>query len=520
MSKRQAESIDDVRKTTPKKNEQDTAGTHDMEIDEEMGEFEDPYGDDFESEEEILEVGDSEDEEEEEDEDMEEESSGKSKALQTIQEDEELEAKESVKKPSQSLKTYLPYLGGNSETLEPDLTAYDMYHPFSVKFPSLSFDIIQDSLGEERRTYPHTTYLVTGTQASRPRDNEITVMKLSDLSKTLVREDESDGESDDDDEYTDPILEYKSLPTPHTTNRIRMNPHARVTGEQFAASMADNGEVFIWDITPHVKSFDTPGLKIEKAMNRPAHTIRSHGNVEGYAIGWSPLVQTGALLSGDCDGRIFHTKRTQSGWSTEKTPFTAGDVSRRNKSIEDIQWSPSEEKIFASCGADGFIRIWDLRSKSRTPQISVKASNTDVNVISWSSKKDYLLCSGHDDGRFGVWDLRNFGSKNPSVDASVAVFDFHKKPITSIEFSPQDESLICVSSEDSTVTIWDMAVEADDEEIKQQKSQSAELKDIPPQLLFLHWQEDAKEVHWNKQIPGHLAATGSSGFSVFKTISV
>jgi hypothetical protein len=35
--------------------------------------------------------------------------------------------------------------------LMPDLSAYDMLHSMSVQWPFLSFDIIRDSLGEERR---------------------------------------------------------------------------------------------------------------------------------------------------------------------------------------------------------------------------------------------------------------------------------------------------------------------------------------------------------------------------------
>ena len=35
--------------------------------------------------------------------------------------------------------------------LMPDLSAYDMLHSMSVQWPFLSFDIIKDQLGDERR---------------------------------------------------------------------------------------------------------------------------------------------------------------------------------------------------------------------------------------------------------------------------------------------------------------------------------------------------------------------------------
>ena len=102
----------------------------------------------------------------------------------------------------------------------------------------------------------------------------------------------------------------------------------------------------------------------------------------------------------------------------------------------------------------------------------------------------------------------------------MANYDFHKSPITSISFNPLDESILAVSSEDNTVTLWDLAVEADDEEIKNQRNDFKELHDIPPQLLFVHWQRDVKDVRWHKQIPGCLVSTGGDGLNVWKTISV
>lgn len=176
--------------------------------------------------------------------------------------------------------------------------------------------------------------------------------------------------------------------------------------------------------------------------------------------------------------------------------------------------------MFATAGCDGYVRIWDTRSKKHKPAISVVASKSDVNVISWSSKINHLLASGHDDGSWSVWDLRNFTNANNVAPSPVANYDFHKSPVTSISFNPLDESIIAVSSEDNTVTLWDLAVEADDEEISQQRKELKELHDIPPQLLFVHWQRDVKDVRWHSQIPGCLVSTGGDGLNIWKTISV
>jgi hypothetical protein len=54
----------------------------------------------------------------------------------------------------------------------------------NVAWPCLSFDILRDNLGEERRKYPATAFAVTGTQAEQAKTNEILVMRMSSLHKT------------------------------------------------------------------------------------------------------------------------------------------------------------------------------------------------------------------------------------------------------------------------------------------------------------------------------------------------
>ncbi|KAK7680986.1 ribosome biosynthesis protein rrb1 [Cerrena zonata] len=476
----------------------------------EMGEFEDPYGDDFESDGEIIELDSANEHEEQDDDRMEED--GESKL-------EELERKDQEQEQEQEPTIYLPHKSkplGPDEVLEADPSVYEMLHNVNLPWPCLTLDILPDNLGNERRNYPASVYVTTATQASRSKDNELIAMKLSSLAKTLVKDEddeEDDEEDEDDDNDADPIMDSETIPLKHTTNRIRVSPHAAETGEYLTATMSESGEVFIYDLSPQYKAFDTPGFMIPKSAKRPAHTIRNHGNVEGYGLDWSPLINTGALLSGDVSGRIHLTNRTTSNWVTDKTPFFASQ-----SSIEDIQWSTGESTVFATAGCDGYVRIWDTRSKKHQPAISVQASNTDVNVISWCSKINHLLASGHDDGTWSVWDLRNFNS--PTTPSPVANYDFHKSPVTSISFNPLDESIIAVSSEDNTVTLWDLAVEADDEEISQQRKEAQELHDIPPQLLFVHWQRDVKDVRWHKQIPGCLVSTGGEGLNIWKTISV
>jgi ribosome assembly protein RRB1 len=151
------------------------------------------------------------------------------------------------------------------------------------------------------------------------------------------------------------------------------------------------------------------------------------------------------------------------------------------------------------------------------------AHESDVNVISWNRNTSYLLLSGGDEGGIKVWDLRNVEKKGTTIVPSpVASFKWHTAPITSIEWHPTEDSIFAASGADDQVTLWDLGVEPDDDEVGTPMNDAPDgARDVPPQLLFVHQgQKDVKEVHWHPQIPGAVLSTALDGFNIFKTISV
>ena len=450
-------------------------------------------------------------------------------------------------------KTFIPGRDKlqNGESLQPDTSAYEMLHTFSTTWPCLSFDVVRDGLGDGRKSYPATVYAVAGTQAEsrRAKDNELLVVKLSGLSRTERPDQEMDSDKDDDssdEASSDPILETRSIPLPCTTNRIRahqippLNSSAK-SPTTFTATMLENGQLQIHNITPHLTSFDTPGTTITPQQHRPVATLTGH-KTEGYALAWSLTSSPQPrLLSGDNDGKIHLTTSSSADgsgkWSMDSRPFTGHEGS-----VEDIAWSPSERTVFTSASSDGTVKIWDTRSKSRTAAISVKVSDTDVNVLAWSAQTAHLLATGADDGQWAVWDLRHWKplSNNSSKKGTAAVedqqqqtlnqvqqsqpkpvasFAFHKEQITSLEWHPTDDSIVAVAAADNTVTTWDLAVELDDEEEGGGNGGAeADMNGVPPQLMFVHYAESVKECHWHPQIPGVIMATGGEGFGVWKAV--
>lgn len=403
------------------------------------------------------------------------------------------------------------------EELEMDDSAYEMYHQAQTNAPCLSFDVIADDLGQNRSQYPHTCFLVSGTQAESTHGNHIIVMKMSNLKKTLKdkenSEDESDEDSDSDDEEERPELEAAMIRHSGCVNRIRAT---KIEGRHVAASWSELGKVSIWDLTNGLRAVSDAKAMAEFVKNdspTPLYQFSGHQS-EGFALDWSPQVG-GQLATGDCVKNIHVWKMdasTGGTWIVDQRPY-AGHTA----SVEDIQWSPNEPTVFASCSADRSIRVWDIRaSPLKANMITVADAHlSDVNVINWNRNEPFLV-SGGDDAQLKIWDLRLI-----KENKSVAILKYHTKPITSVEWNVNDSTVFAASGEDNQITIWDLAVEKDEnEQIDQDGGNDNMNGDLPPQLLFVHeGQKEMKELHWHAQIPGVIISTAHTGFNVFKTIS-
>ena len=130
----------------------------------------------------------------------------------------------------------------------------------------------------------------------------------------------------------------------------------------------------IYDIQQAVEELDkeadpallasTSSKKKKKKVNRKSYggcklAQFRHKN-EGYAIEWSP--QTfGRLATGSCDAHLWlYTPSDEncSSWVKE----TGNALQGHKDSIEDIQWSPMQTDVLATCSVDRTIKLWDLRA--------------------------------------------------------------------------------------------------------------------------------------------------------------
>lgn len=261
------------------------------------------------------------------------------------------------------------------EVLDYDASAYDLYYGMGAEWPSLSFDFLADDLGDCRTRFPMSLYMVAGTQASKAADNQITVMKMSELHKTKIANEEDDEENDDDDEDGDPVLESRNISHFGGINRIRSMPQM----SNVVATWADTSDVHLYDVSNQLNSLNRKPAPGMNSKQTPIQTFKGHPE-EGYGMDWSPVAK-GNFLTGDCKKYMYlwtPAGASAAGWAIDKVPFVG-----HQGSVEDLQWSPNEATVFSSCSTDQTVKIWDTRKKSGS-MLSVHAHDADVNVISWN----------------------------------------------------------------------------------------------------------------------------------------
>ena len=465
------------------------------------------------------------------------------------EEDEEFDAKEKIKVKNETKKEKKKEDKNNiqvnlwdekknnnlkdGEVLDFDNDAYEMLHRSKVEWPCLSVDFLLKEnssissvkefyLPNDKRKltedkYPYNTYIIAGSQTNE-KNGYFYFMKWYNMRKTKYDDDPDKGEDDDeeDEDKINPFMKYEKIKVNGNINRVK--------------SMKNSSICALWNDSPSVDIIDCEELfnnieyqeeiRVEEDIdiNKKNKNKKQKKDikykkifkktlpqkVEGFAIDWNNI-NPFVLAVGGYDKKVSIFKPKDENVSDI---ILYGDyLSGHTDSVEDIQWSPNEENVLASCGIDKSIRFWDIRENSKNPPKIIKnAHNSDVNVISWNTIRNHLFASGGDDNTFKVWDLRYLD------DPPITEIKWHTGPINSIMWDPFDESQLAVCSEDNRLSVWDFSVEPDEKKLFDNYNH-----EIPQQLVFLHQgQINLKDVKFHPVFKNMLISSAENGLNLFR----
>ena len=460
----------------------------------------------------------------------EEEKDSKIKGIKEIKKEKKAEDKNKIQvnlwddKKNNNLK--------EGETLDYDNDAYEMLHRSKVEWPCLSVDFLLKEnssisslkdfyLPNDKRKmtedkYPYNTYIIAGSQTNE-KNGFFYFMKCYNMRKTKYDDDPDKGEDDDEEEDEDkinPFMKYEKIKVNGNINRVK--------------SMKNSSICALWNDSPSVDIIDCEELfnnieykeeiRVEESNNNKNKNKKIKKDIkykkifkkslpqknEGFAIDWNNITPF-VLASGGYDKKVSIFKPKDENVSDI---ILFGDyLTGHSDSVEDIQWSPNQENVLASCGIDKSIRFWDIRENSKNPPKIIKnAHNSDVNVISWNTVRNHLFASGGDDNTFKVWDLRYFD------EPPITEIKWHTGPINSIMWDPFDESQLAVCSEDNRLSVWDFSVEPDEKKLFDNFNH-----EIPQQLVFLHQgQINLKDVKFHPLFKNMLISSAENGLNLFR----
>jgi len=173
-------------------------------------------------------------------------------------------------------------------------------------------------------------------------------------------------------------------------------------------------------------------------------TSADWNEVDVSLIGTSSIDTTCTIWQIETGQALATTERAIEG--SVKTQLIAHD-----KEVYDIEFSKfsSGRDIFASAGADGSIRMFDLRHMEYSTIVFEEPSRKGLLRLAWNKQdQNYLATFAQNSNEVYILDIRV-----PSMP--VAVLRNHTGFVNGIAWAPHSTCHICTVAEDSQALIWD-----------------------------------------------------------------
>ncbi|KAI9481281.1 MAG: WD40-repeat-containing domain protein [Benjaminiella poitrasii] len=127
----------------------------------------------------------------------------------------------------------------------------------------------------------------------------------------------------------------------------------------------------------------------------------------------------------------------------------------RSEPIHDFAWGPDsyqtvkfnqvQQNIFASCGTDRTIVLYDLRTSTAITKLVMSLK---TNAIAWNPIEAYTFTTGSEDHNAYTFDMR-------SMNAARNVMKDHVSAIMDVDYSPTGQEIV-TGSYDRTIRLFDV----------------------------------------------------------------
>ncbi|KAE9989831.1 hypothetical protein Vi05172_g4508 [Venturia inaequalis] len=140
-------------------------------------------------------------------------------------------------------------------------------------------------------------------------------------------------------------------------------------------------------------------------------------------LAWSPLGQNVATVSGERTLRVWNVEKSGIRSAVELRAQAGGNSGPSNTggSIDRVAWNPTKENELASCGTDGVVRFWDVRTRGCIGEVKLGG---ECFTLAWRPNGEDIVVGNKDDWIHSVsrTTLSTLHSQREPTQANQALF--------------------------------------------------------------------------------------------------
>ncbi|KAG1704370.1 GATOR complex protein WDR59 [Nymphon striatum] len=209
--------------------------------------------------------------------------------------------------------------------------------------------------------------------------------------------------------------------------------HRDLQASTMALNFCGDYAVFAGRRSLTVINLDKPHEVVKKTSRQSKWEIRT--------IEWNQSYENAQLFAFSCNQTVeLKTLRE------EGTIVSGEHLHAHSRVISDLNWSPLEPNLLATCSVDTYINIWDVR-EPRKPSNSFSAV-AGASQVKWNKILPNNLATAHESD-VRLWDIRKGNTPVQYIAA-------HLSKIHGLDWSPIDEKCLATSSQDCTVKFWNI----------------------------------------------------------------